>query len=56
MVERDAVIVAAELSRGDSAQQAQFLPPGDYVDLVTGAALQTPISLPARSAVVLGVP
>ena len=48
----DTVFVA--LNRGDTAQQAPGLPAGDYVDLVTGAAVHAPVSIPPRTAFVLG--
>jgi len=47
----DDVYVA--LNRGDSAQPAGGLPPGQYVDAITGDTLQTPISIPPRSGLVL---
>jgi glycosidase len=49
----DTVYVA--LNRGDSPQPALNLPDGDYLDLVTGAEVLTPVSLPPRTALVLGV-
>jgi hypothetical protein len=47
----DAVFVA--LNRGDSAQQATNLPAGNYVDLVSGNPVSAPLTIPARTAVVL---
>ena len=47
----DTVYVA--LNRGDAAAQPPGLPSGTYTDLLTGATVQTPISLPPRSALVL---
>ncbi|MBS1118371.1 MAG: uncharacterized protein H6Q90_599 [Deltaproteobacteria bacterium] len=47
----DTVFVA--LNRGDSAQPAVGLPAGDYVDAVSGQAVHAPVSVPARSALVL---
>nr|HEX4312547.1 alpha-amylase family glycosyl hydrolase [Kofleriaceae bacterium] len=48
----DTVFVA--LNRGDNSAQPPGLPSGTYVDLVHGGTVQTPISMPARSALVLG--
>jgi glycosidase len=48
----DTVFVA--LNRGDSPQPSDGLPAGDYVDLVTGDAVQAPLSIAPRSALVLG--
>jgi hypothetical protein len=47
----DDVFVA--LNRGDGAQPAGGLPPGTYVDALTGDTLQTPISIPPRTGLVL---
>jgi major membrane immunogen (membrane-anchored lipoprotein) len=47
----DAVFVA--LNRSDSAQTAVNLPAGNYVDLITGATVSSPMLLPARAALVL---
>ena len=47
----DTVFVA--INRGDSAQNAPGLPAGDYKDLLTGATVTAPLSLPARSGFVL---
>ena len=47
----DTVIVA--LNRGDSSQQAVNLPTGTYVDLLAGATVSAPLTIPARSALVL---
>ena len=44
------------LNRGDAAQQAPGLPDGDYVDLLSGAPVHSPISIQPRSALVLGTP
>ncbi len=49
----DTVFVA--LNRSDSAQQAIGLPPGEYVDLVSGALVHAPLAVAPRSALVLGV-
>jgi len=47
----DDVFVA--INRGDGAQPATNLPPGDYVDALTGDTLKTPISIPPRTGLVL---
>ena len=47
----DDVFVA--INRGDSAQPAGGLPPGQYTDALTGDPLQTPISIPPRTGLVL---
>jgi hypothetical protein len=47
----DAVFVA--LNRADSEQSAVNLPAGNYVDLITGATVSSPLMLPARAALVL---
>jgi glycosidase len=46
-------IVFVALNRGDTAQPAVNLPTGSYVDLVTGAAISGPVTLPPRSGLVL---
>jgi glycosidase len=50
----DTVFVA--LNRSDTAQPAVNLPAGDYVDLVTNAPVHAPVSVPARSALILAAP
>lgn len=47
----DVVFVA--LNRGDGAQAAVGLPTGDYMDALTGEAVRAPVTVPARSAIVL---
>jgi glycosidase len=47
----DAVFVV--LNRGDDAEAAGGLPPGNYVDLITGAPITAPLQAPARTAVLL---
>ena len=47
----DTVFVA--LNRSDTAQTAPNLPAGNYVDLISGAAVTAPLTLQPRSAVVL---
>jgi glycosidase len=47
----DDVYVA--INRGDGAAQAGGLPAGAYLDALTGDTLQTPISIPARTGLVL---
>jgi glycosidase len=47
----DTIFVA--MNRGDSAQDAPNLPVGTYTDLVTGATVATPLTIPPRSAFVL---
>lgn len=47
----DTVFVA--LNRSDAAQPAVNLPAGDYTDAVTGDAIQAPLMIPPRSALVL---
>ena len=47
----DTVYVA--LNRGDGAQSAVGLPPGDYTDVVTGQAVHAPLTLPARTGLVM---
>jgi len=47
----DTVYVA--LNRGDGSSQPPNLPAGTYTDLLTGQTVQTPISMPPRSSLVL---
>ena len=47
----DDVYVA--LNRGDTAQPATNLPPGDYTDLITNATVTAPASIPPRTGLVL---
>ncbi len=47
----DTVYVA--LNRSDGPQAAVGLPPGDYTDAVTGEAVRAPLTLPARTGLVL---
>lgn len=46
-------VLYVALNRGDAPAAAEGLPPGSYRDLLSGAAFATPITLPARSALVL---
>ena len=48
----DTVYVA--MNRGDNAEAATGLPAGTYIDLVSGDTVLAPVSVPARSALVLG--
>jgi glycosidase len=45
--------VFVSLNRGDSPQPAVNLPTGDYVDAITGAPVRAPVTLGARTAIVL---
>ena len=47
----DTVFVA--LNRGDAPQSAINLPAGNYTDAVTGEAVHAPLTLPARTGLVL---
>jgi len=47
----DTVFVA--LNRGDGTQNAVGLPTGDYMDAITGEAVRAPVTLAARSGVIL---
>jgi glycosidase len=47
----DRIYVA--LNRGDSAEPAQGLPPGSYTELVSDSPVTAPLSIPARSALIL---
>ncbi len=50
----DAVIVV--VNRADAARAAAGVPAGDYVDLISGAAVRAPLDVPARTALLLAVP
>jgi glycosidase len=52
--EGDTVFVA--LNRSDAAQPTVNLPAGDYVDLLTAAAIHAPAQIPPRSALILTAP
>jgi hypothetical protein len=41
------------LNRADQAQPGQGLPGGNYEDLVTGQLVTAPLSIPARTGMVL---
>jgi glycosidase len=50
----DSLIIA--LNRGDGAVEAPGVPSGTYTDLLTGATLSSPVTIPARGALVLDAP
>jgi glycosidase len=48
--------VLVVLNRGDDSESAVGVPPGDYVDLLTGLPMTAPMQVPARGSLVLVAP